>query len=70
VKALNAAFSVATRVDQKFIKKNDVKPISSQPKNNTNKFPLDTNKTMLITNKFMKSINLSTLGSYLKYEKQ
>jgi hypothetical protein len=69
VKALKAAFNVETLVDQKFIKKNEVKPINSQPKNKTKKLPLVTKQTILITNKLINSVNLSTLGSYLKYEK-
>jgi len=67
-KALKAAFKVEILVDQKLIKKNDVKPISSQPKNKTKKLPLVTNNIILMTKQFIKSINLSTLGSYLKYE--
>lgn len=50
------------------INKNDVIPIISQPKNNTNKLPLITNTTILITNKFINKDNRSILGSYLKYE--
>jgi hypothetical protein len=64
--ALNAAFNVPTLVDQKLIKKNDVNPINSQPKNNIIKFPEETKKTILIINKFKNIINLSTRGSYLK----
>jgi hypothetical protein len=67
--ALKAAFRVPTLVDQKLIKKKDVKPINSQPKNITIKLPDDTNKIILIINKFKNKINLSTKGSYLKYEK-
>lgn len=37
VKALNEAFSVDIRIDQKFIKKKEVTPISSQPKNKEKK---------------------------------
>ena len=33
------------------------------------KLPAETKTTILITKEFIKSINLSTLGSYLKYEK-
>lgn len=66
VKALNAALSADILVLQKLIRKNDVNPMSSQPRYITIRFPLETNKTILITNKFIKSINLSTLGSYLK----
>jgi len=68
-KALKADLTVDILVDQKFIKKNDVKPINSQPKNKTKKFPLITNKIILITKQFINKISLSTLGSYLKYEK-
>jgi hypothetical protein len=68
-KALNADFNVDTLVDQKFIKKKEVKPINSQPKNKTKKLPLVTKHIILITKQFIKRINLSTLGSYLKYEK-
>lgn len=66
--ALNADLTVDILVDQKFIKKNDVNPINSQPKNKTKKLPLITNKIILITKQFINNINLSTLGSYLKYE--
>lgn len=65
-KALNADFNVDILVDQKLIKKNDVKPINSQPKNNTKKLPLVTRQIILITKQFIKRVNLSTLGSYLK----
>jgi hypothetical protein len=68
-KALNADFNVEILVDQKLIKKNDVKPINSQPKNKTKKLPLVTKHIILITKQFINKINLSTLGSYLKYEK-
>ena len=65
-KALNADFKVDILVDQKLIKKKEVKPISSQPKNNTKKLPLVTKQIILITKQFIKRVNLSTLGSYLK----
>lgn len=67
--ALKAAFKVPTREDQKLIKKNEVSPISSQPRNNVIKLPDETKKTILMINKFRNNINLSTKGSYLKYEK-
>jgi hypothetical protein len=67
--ALNAALSVPTREDQKLIKKKDVKPIISHPKNKLIRLPEETKKTMLIINIFKKRTNLSTKGSYLKYEK-
>lgn len=61
--ALNAAFNVPTLVDQKLIKKKDVNPINSQPKNNIIKLPADTKKTILIINKFRNKTSLSTKGS-------
>lgn len=64
--ALNAAFKVPILADQKLIKKNDVKPISSQPKNSTIKLPAETRKAMLIINAFKNKISLSTRGSYRK----
>lgn len=64
--ALKAAFSVPTLVDQKFIKKNEVKPINSQPKNITIKLPADTSKIILIINRFKNNTKRSTIGSYLK----
>ena len=64
--ALKADFNVDTLVDQKLIKKKDVRPIISQPKNNTKKLPLVTKHIILITNKFIKRISRSTFGSYLK----
>lgn len=66
--ALKAAFKVPTLVDQKLIRKNDVSPIISHPKNNIIKFPEDTKKTILIIKAFKNKINRSTKGSYLKYE--
>jgi hypothetical protein len=67
-KALKADFNVDILVDQKLIKKKEVKPINSQPKNKTKKFPLVTKQIILITKQLIKRMNLSTLGSYLKYE--
>ena len=65
-KALKAALRVETFVAQKFIKRNEVNPINSQPKNNIIKFPEETKKTILATKRFKKSIRRSTDGSYLK----
>lgn len=62
-KALNADFNVDILVDQKLIKKKDVKPISSQPKNKTKKLPHVTKQIILMTKQFINKINLSTLGS-------
>jgi len=64
--ALKAAFKVPTLVDQKLIKKNEVRPINSQPKNITIKLPEDTSNIILIIKEFKNKINLSTKGSYLK----
>jgi hypothetical protein len=67
--ALNAAFRVPTRDDQKLITKNEVSPIISHPKNRFIRLPEETKKTILIINIFKKRINLSMRGSYLKYAK-
>jgi len=67
-KALKAAFNVPTRVTQKLIKKNDVRPINSQPKKIIIKLPEETKKIILIIKEHKNNINLSTNGSYLKYE--
>lgn len=64
--ALNADFNVDILVDQKLIKKKDVKPINSHPKNKTKKLPLVTKQIILITKQLIKSVSLSTFGSYLK----
>jgi hypothetical protein len=60
INALKAALRVLIFVDQKFIKKNDVRPINSQPKNNTNKLPPITNIHILIINKFINKNKRST----------
>jgi hypothetical protein len=65
-KALKAAFKVPTLVDQKLIKKKDVKPIISHPKNSITKLPDETKNTILITKPFKNKRSLSTSGSYLK----
>ncbi len=64
--ALKAAFKVLTLVTQKFIKKKDVNPINSQPKNNIRVFPDDTKKSILKIKRHKNNKNLSTRGSYLK----
>jgi len=66
---LNADFKVAALVVQKLIKQKDVKPISSQPRNSIMVLPDATKKIILTTNDNINSKNLSTKGSYLKYEK-
>lgn len=64
--ALNAAFNVLIFVDQKLIKKNEVRPINSHPKNKTNRLPPKTSIHILIINKLINKNNRSTWGSYLK----
>jgi len=59
---------VAVLVVQKLIKQNEVKPINSQPKNNIIVLPEVTKKTILMTKDKINNKNLSTNGSYLKYE--
>lgn len=67
-KALNEDFKVEVFVVQKLIKKKEVKPISSQPKYNIIRFPEDTKNNILTTKESKNNKNLSTKGSYLKYE--
>ena len=66
VNAFIADFKVFLRNVQKFINKNDVKPISSQPKKSNRALSDITNKDILKMNQFNKSINLSACGSFLK----
>jgi hypothetical protein len=67
VNALNADFKVPRLTVQKFINKKEVNPISSQPKNIIIALSAHTNSTMLSINQFNNNINLSALGSFLKY---
>jgi hypothetical protein len=60
---LNADLNVLILVVQKLIKKNDVKPINSQPKNNTIKLPAVTRIIILIIKLFNNIKSLSTRGS-------
>ena len=64
--ALKLAFIVPLRKDQKFIRKNEVNPISSQPKYSNNALSEMTNNDILIINQFNKITNLSAWGSFLK----
>jgi len=57
VNALNADFNEAVLVDQKFINKKDVKPISSQPKNSAIILFERTNSDILYINIFIYIIN-------------
>ncbi len=68
VKALKADLSVAVFVVQKLIKKKEVKPINSQPKKSIIVLPEVTKNNILITKDNINNKNLSTSGSYLKYE--
>jgi hypothetical protein len=61
---------VPLRVVQKFIKKKDVRPMSSQPKNMSIQLSATTRVAIEITNQFMNNKNLSALGSFLKYVKE
>ena len=64
--ALKLAFIVPLRKDQKFIRKNEFNPISSQPKYSNNALSEMTNNDILIINQFNKITNLSAWGSFLK----
>jgi hypothetical protein len=64
--ALKAAFKVLIFVTQKFIKKKEVKPINSQPKNNINVLPDETKKSILNIKRHKNNKKRSTNGSYLK----
>ena len=68
VKALNADFSVAAFVVQKLIRQKEVNPINSQPRKSIMVLPDTTRKIILITKDKINNKNLSTSGSYLKYE--
>jgi len=66
--ALKDDFNVDVLVVQKLIKKKEVKPINSHPKKSMIKLPEDTKKIILTTNDNKNNKNLSTKGSYRKYE--
>ena len=53
---------------QKLIRQKEVNPINSQPKKSIIVLPDVTKKIILITNDNINNKNLSTKGSYLKYE--
>ena len=61
-------FQIQEKV-QKLIKQKEVKPINSQPKNNIIVLPEETKNNILTTKDNKNNKNLSTSGSYLKYEK-
>ena len=64
--ALKADFNVPILLDQKLIKKKEVIPIISQPRNITIILPELTSKTILKIKEFNNNSSLSTKGSYLK----
>lgn len=64
--AFIAAFSVPRLVVQKFIRKKDVSPINSHPKNKEIQLSETTKIDIAITNQFKNSKNLSAFGSFLK----
>jgi DNA integrity scanning protein DisA with diadenylate cyclase activity len=65
-KALKADLIVPDLVDQKLIRKKEVRPINSQPKKSVIKLPEETKRIILIINELRNNIKRSTNGSYLK----
>jgi len=65
-KALKAAFNVPTLETQKLIKRNEVSPIISQPKNSITILPEETNNNILIIKDKRNNKKRSINGSYLK----
>lgn len=65
-KALKLDFIVPRRVLQKLIKKNEDKPIDSQPKNKVNKLLAKTRIIILNINQFINNANKSSWASYFK----
>lgn len=66
VKALKLDFNVDLLLCQKLIKKNEVNPINSQPKNNVKKFADSTKITILKIKAFNQKINPISSASFLK----
>ena len=64
--ALKLDLSVPRLVLQKLIKKNEVNPIDSHPKNNVNKLFARTKINILNINQLISKIKLSSFASYLK----
>lgn len=64
--ALKLDFNVPLLSLQKLINKNDVKPISSQPKKSVKRLFAKSKKTILKINQFSNKKKLSSLASYLK----
>jgi hypothetical protein len=63
---LKAAFNVPTLETQKLIKRKEVSPIISQPKNNITILPEETNNNILIIKDKRNNKKRSINGSYLK----
>lgn len=63
VVALSAALKVLTLLDQKLIKKNEVIPISSQPKKSITKLPEKTKSNILFTKSKSKKTRRSVFSS-------
>ena len=66
LKALKLDFKVARRVYQKLIKKKDVNPINSQPKNNVKKLLLKIRRLILAIKLFNQSVKDASSASFLK----
>ena len=66
VNALKLDFKVLRLACQKFIKKNEVKPINSQPKNKVKKFSEITKIIILITKQFSQNKKPISSASFLK----
>jgi len=63
-KALKLDLTVPRRVLQKLIKKNDDRPIDSQPKNKVNKLFPNTSKSILNINQLINKAKISSWASY------
>ena len=66
IKALKLDLRVPRLLFQKLIKKKEVNPINSQPKNNVNKLFAKTRHNILKINQFNNKIKEFSLASYLK----
>lgn len=65
-KALKADLRVEDLSPQKLIKKKEVRPMSSQPKKKTTRFPEFTSTSMLAIKALMRETRRLMWGSYLK----
>jgi len=66
LKALKLDFKVDRLACQKLIKKNEVSPISSHPKNNVKKFAAKTSTSILAINPLIQKEKVSSSASFLK----